>query len=132
MLKLTLSQGVFKMNYSIGEFSKLMKLSAPTLRYYEQEDLIIVNRDSIGRRYYTDNDVEWIMFIKKLKETGMPIKEIKEYAILRYQGDNTIGSRLKILKDHRKVVLEEKIKIEQNLQKLEEKINIYKNKLNSI
>jgi DNA-binding transcriptional MerR regulator len=117
------------MNYSIGQFSKLTNLSAPTLRYYEQEQLIIVSRDSGSRRYYTIEDIDWILFIKKLKDTGMPIKAIREYAVLRYQGDSTIRRRLEILENHKLTVIQEKAKWDNNLQNLEEKIKVYQHKL---
>lgn len=41
----------------IGEFSGVTGISAYTLRYYEKKGLICVNRDSNGRRYYSENDV---------------------------------------------------------------------------
>lgn len=117
------------MNYSIGQFSDITKLSSPTLRYYEKEQLLIVNRDSSGRRVYNSDDVDWIIFIKKLKDTGMSIKNIREYALLRYQGDSTTQQRLAILEKHRLTVLEEKKKWDVNLLNLDEKIKYYKNKL---
>lgn len=117
------------MSYSIGEFSKIINLSIDTLRYYEKEQLILVERDAVGRRRYTDVDLNWILFIKRLKDTGMPIKEIKEYAFLRYKGDSTITERLHMLERHRKFVLKEKEKWESNLEHLDEKINIYKTKM---
>ncbi|MDY5913407.1 MAG: MerR family transcriptional regulator [Inconstantimicrobium porci] len=64
------------MQYSIGQFSKLINISEYTLRYYENEKLITPDRDNNGRRYYNDSDISWIEFIKRLKDTGMPIKEI--------------------------------------------------------
>lgn len=118
------------MNYSIGKFSKLTNMSSPTLRYYEKEQILIVSRDALGRRLYTSEDVDWILFIKKLKNTGMSIKDIREYALLRYQGDSTIQQRLKILEDHRLGVIREKTKLETHLENLNEKISIYKDKLN--
>lgn len=118
-----------KMNYSIGQFANLTNMSSPTLRYYEKEQLLIVSRDSAGRRYYTAEDVDWILFIKKLKDTGMSIKDIREYALLRYQGDSTIKQRLEILKKHKLAVVEEKAKWENNLLNLDEKIRLYENKL---
>lgn len=117
------------MNYSIGEFSALTNLTAPTLRYYEQEQLLIVNRNAIGRRFYTPEDVTWILFIKRLKDTGMPIKDIREYAILRYQGDSTMQQRLTLLEKHKLAVLEKKAQWESNLLNLDEKISLYKSKL---
>ncbi|WP_088185763.1 MerR family transcriptional regulator [Desulfosporosinus sp. FKA] len=120
------------MSYSIGEFSKIISLSIDTLRYYEKEQLILVERDTVGRRRYTDADLSWILFIKRLKDTGMPIKEMKKYAFLRYKGDSTIPERLHILEQHRKFVLEEKAKWESNLEHLDEKISIYKGKIAQI
>ena len=60
------------MEYSIGEFSKLTRLGIHTLRYYEHENLITPGRNSSNRRCYTDKDLAWIDFIKRLKDTGMP------------------------------------------------------------
>ena len=119
------------MKYSIGEFSKLTNISCPTLRYYEQEHLLVVKRDSSGRRYYAPEDIDWLLFIKRLKDTGMSIKEIREYAILRHQGDSTVRERLAILEKHKTIVLQEKEKWETNLQNLNEKINLYKQKLDN-
>lgn len=119
------------MSYSIGAFSAISKLSIHTLRYYEKEQLIIVRRDALGRRCYTEADLSWIRFIKRLKETGMPIKEIKKYARLRYEGDSTMTQRLDMLKKHRRSVLEEKEKWESNLKNLDEKIKIYEEKIAS-
>lgn len=120
------------MSYSIGEFSGIINLSIDTLRYYEKEQLIFVERDEAGRRRYTEADVNWILFIKRLKDTGMAIKKIREYAFLRYKGDSTILQRLQMLEQHRLLVLEEKAKWEANLKHLEEKISIYKSKLAKI
>lgn len=120
------------MSYFIGEFSAISNLSIYTLRYYEKEQLIIVEHDAIGRRRYTEADVNWILFIKRLKETGMSIKDIKQYAALRYEGDSTLHERLGILEKHRLFVLAEKEKWESNLKNLDEKIKIYKEKITEL
>ncbi len=117
------------MSYAIGQFSKLTGLTGPTLRYYEQEGLLSVQRDAAGRREYTEQDVEWLHFIKRLKETGMPIREIRRYAQLRYQGDSTMQERLAMLEEHHKKVLEEQQKLAGNLRKLEEKLAFYRQAL---
>lgn len=117
------------MFYSIGKFSKLSGMSIDTLRYYEKEKLIVVERDSSGRRKYTDLDIQWIAFIKRLKETGMPIKQIRRYAILRYQGDSTLRERLEMLKEHRRYVVTQKESLEVNLKHLDEKMKTYEEKI---
>lgn len=120
------------MNFSIGEFSKRTNLSPYTLRYYEQERIVFARRDASGRRYYTEKNIDWILFIKKLKDTGMTIQAIREYALLRYQGDSTIQQRAEILEKHKMAVVQEKAKWEHNLQNLEEKIKVYQQKLRNI
>ncbi|NSB34705.1 MerR family transcriptional regulator [Clostridium saccharoperbutylacetonicum] len=114
------------MNYSIGEFSKLTNLSIDTLRYYEKEGLIAPERKENGRRYYSEKDVTWIAFIKRLKETRMPIKEIQEYAKLRAIGDTTMAERMEMLIKHRTALEYEIMKANENLQKLNEKIDFYR------
>ena len=88
------------MEYSIGEFSRLTNLGIHTLRYYEHENLITPKRNSSNRRCYSDKDLAWIEFIKRLKDTGMPIKEIQCYAELRAKGDITLNERMEIKKRH--------------------------------
>ena len=117
------------MSYAIGQFSKLTGLTGPTLRYYEQEGLLSVQRDAAGRRIYTEQDVEWLHFIKRLKETGMPIREIRRYAQLRYQGNRTMQERLAMLEEHHQNVLAEQQKLAENLRKLEEKLAFYRQAL---
>lgn len=118
------------MNYSIGEFSKATGISAFTLRYYEKEELIIPNRRENGRRFYTEADIKWVEFIKRLKDTGMPIKEIKKYAKLRAEGKITMNERMDMLTKHRIVLKEEIEKLQEHLIKLDEKIDFYKNEIN--
>ena len=84
-------------HYSIGEFAEKTGLSIPTLRYYEQEKLIYSHREENNRRYYDDSDIAWTQFIIRLKKTGMSIKNMQEYADLRYKGDSTIPQRLRLL-----------------------------------
>ena len=114
------------MNYTIGEFSKLIYISIYTLRYYEKENLIIPNRKKNGRRCYSEQDVSWIQFIKRLKDTNMPIKEIQKYAKLRAAGESTMNERMEMLIKHRTALKEEIAKSNDHLEKLNDKINYYK------
>ena len=60
-----------------------------------------------GRRCYNESDMEWIKFIRRLKDTGMLLKDIQEYFRLRYEGDATMPQLLQILEKHREYVLEQ-------------------------
>ena len=113
---------------NIKKFSRITGLTDHTLRYYEKIGLLKnIKRNSIGYRDYTDNDIVWVEFLERLKDTGMPIKDMIRFADLRYKGDVTIKDRLNILKDH-KLTIENNInKLSDNLKKINEKINIYKN-----
>ncbi len=95
------------MDYSIGEFSEATGLGIHTLRYYEHEGLIAPMRNSSNRRRYSNKDIAWINFIKRLKATGMPIKEIKQYAALRAKGDATLFERMEMLVQHRQSLNEQ-------------------------
>ncbi|NBI71252.1 MerR family transcriptional regulator [Clostridiaceae bacterium] len=120
------------MEYSIGEFSKLTNLGIHTLRYYEHENLIMPKRNSSNRRCYSDKDLAWIEFIKRLKDTGMPIKEIQRYAELRLQGDLTLNERMEMLTVHRES-LDEQIKaLQGHMAKLDDKIDFYRHEIERI
>ena len=110
---------------TIGEIAEKTNLPESTLRYYEKKNLIRIMRDKNGRRDYVDSDVEWIKFIRRLKETGMLLKDIQRYSALRYMGDSTMPERLVILKLHRHYVLEQRSKWNEYLQNLDEKIEHY-------
>ena len=120
------------MEYSIGEFSKLTNLGIHTLRYYEHENLIMPKRNSSNRRCYLDKDLAWIELIKRLKDTGMPIKEIQRYAELRLQGDLTLNERMEMLTVHRES-LDEQIKaLQGHMAKLDDKIDFYRHEIERI
>lgn len=112
---------------NIKQFSELVNISAHTLRYYEKIGLLNnISRNASGHRFFTQKDVEWIQFVKRLKETGMPLEAINHYADLRQQGDGTSEPRMRILEEHA-ASLKEKIELEiLHLKRLEEKIDYYK------
>ena len=61
-----------KLTYSIGEFSEIVGLSDHTLRFYEKEGLIKVNRDENNVRVYSDENKLWIESLLHLKSLGIP------------------------------------------------------------
>ena len=117
------------MDYSIGEFSKVTGLGIHTLRYYEHENLIIPLRNASNRRRYSEKDIAWIAFIKRLKATGMPIKEIKKYAALRAKGDVTLSERMEMLIQHRQPLNEQIRQLQEHKVMLDEKIAFYRQEI---
>ena len=113
---------------NIKKFSEVTGLCAHTLRYYEKRELLVnVRRNSRGHRDYSEKDVEWVHFIKRLKATGMPLKEIQAFSMLRNQGEETIEKRLEILEEHRDKLKSQINDLLRHENKILEKIEIYKN-----
>lgn len=65
---------------SIGEFSKICRVSTKTLRYYEEIGLILpgeINPEN-GYRYYSIDQLETMLFIIRLKSYHFSLEEIKQ------------------------------------------------------
>ena len=59
--------------------AKILHVAPSTLRYYDKEGLLpFVERSSGGIRLFKDSDFEWLSMIECMKQTGMPINEIKD------------------------------------------------------
>lgn len=81
--------------------SAVTGLSPHTLRWYEKVGLIRpVARTGSGRRRYDQADIGWVTFLLRLRETGMPVAQMLEYADLRAQGPATTAARLDVLERH--------------------------------
>ncbi|MDE9364067.1 MerR family transcriptional regulator [Luteipulveratus sp. YIM 133132] len=86
---------------TISETAARTALSAYTLRYYEDEGLLLsIARDEAGHRRYSERDIEWIGMVMRLKSTGMPIEDIRRYAHLCRVGEQP-DERLALLQRHR-------------------------------
>lgn len=111
---------------NMKEFSARTTLSAHTLRYYEKIGLLNnIFRSSNGHRFFTPKDLEWVTFIIRLKETGMPLESILEYSKLRALGESTNLERQLLLEQHRNK-LKSRIENElQHLAALDKKIEFY-------
>jgi len=116
----------------IKEFSEKTGLTSYTIRFYEKKELFRVKRDEKNRRIYDETDIEWIKMLKRLKDMGMKLSEIKKYSDLRYEGNGTIKERMKILTNHKKYVNIEIEKWQKYLQNLDDKLEIYESFLKSI
>lgn len=112
--------------YTMSETSNKVGLSAPTLRYYEKEKLIPeILRNEAGNRVYSETDIEWILFIKTLRHTDMPIHLIKQYVSLFREGEETMKVRKDLIEAHTKKVQEEVDQKMKNLKILQRKVRYY-------
>lgn len=116
----------------IGEAAAFCGLSVDTLRYYEREGLTLhpAPRSSSGRRRYGTRDLAWLAGLVMLRETGMPIADIRRYATLtRRQGTDV--ERLQILEQHRRAVIERMEQTRKHLAAIDRKIAAYRNVIGS-
>lgn len=112
---------------SIQDISSITGLSSHTLRYYENIGLLSgIERDENGYRKYSETDILWIDFLIRLRNTEMPIRNMKKFAELRRQGDSTVTERRELLEAHQENVLYQIKQLKNNLNKINEKIDYYK------
>lgn len=112
--------------YSIGQVAEKTGLSPHTLRYYEKEGLLpFLQKSASGLRVFSQNDLNWLAMIECLKETGMPIKGIKQYIDWFIEGDNTLPQRLDMFKLQEKKIKEQLTQLQKNLDKIRYKIKLY-------
>ncbi|NHT75537.1 MerR family transcriptional regulator [Rhizobium sp. PP-F2F-G38] len=110
----------------IGELAKRSGLSAHTIRYYERIGLLpYADRDGSSQRDYDAAILIWIAFLRRLKATGMPIREMLLYAELRSRGPATEPERRVLLEQHRNRVGEHIADLQANLLVLDAKISGY-------
>lgn len=98
VIKMFIFEETRKLILNIRTVSEKIDLSPTTLRYYEEVGLIPpVNRNESGYRDYDEIDLEWVNFAKCMRETGISIDVLKEYATLAQQGEQTEMQRKQIL-----------------------------------
>ncbi|WOO87773.1 MerR family transcriptional regulator [Mollicutes bacterium LVI A0039] len=115
----------------IDEVSKQLGLTKDTLRYYEKLGLIYaVPKSASGVREYDDLAIEHIKFIICMRNTGLTLKQIKNYIDLYNQGEQTHDERLEILNAQRQYVIEQITTLNESLEFLEYKIARYHNQKN--
>ena len=110
----------------ISQLSSKLQISSHTLRYYEKIGLIRnVKRDESGNRVYSEEDLNWIEFLLRLKKIKMPIEKIKVYAELRYIGDTTVKDRRIMLQEQKEKLLAQINEIKESVKFLDNKMEIY-------
>ncbi|MGE5380607.1 MAG: MerR family transcriptional regulator [Methylocystaceae bacterium] len=114
----------------IAEVSDKFDIPQDTLRYYERIGLLPrVNRNKSGIRDYTEEDCNWVGFIKCMRSAGLPIEVLIEYVGLVQEGDETIGTRKELLIEQRSQLITRIEDMQQTLERLNYKIEIYEQAL---
>ncbi|WP_335992135.1 MerR family transcriptional regulator [Glycomyces sp. MUSA5-2] len=89
---------------TIAEAADLLDVSAHTLRYYERAGLVEVSRDSLGHRVYDAAAVRRLVFLTRMRLSGMPMRDLQHYIALVDEGAGTVPERLDMLVEHRDTI----------------------------
>jgi DNA-binding transcriptional MerR regulator len=112
---------------NIGEVVRLIGLSEHTLRYYEKVGLLPpIRRDAGGNRLFTPEDLRWLEFLVKLRQTRMPLRQMLRYAALVRQGDATLAERRAMLEAHERQVRATIVQMNECLGVLQTKLDLYR------
>ena len=111
---------------TIQQVAERTGLTVHTLRYYERAGLLPrVGRNDGGHRRYTEEEVVFLVFLTRLRLTGMPIHQVRRYADLARQGPETSDARQRMLEAHREAVRRHIDVLNDNLRALDYKIGLY-------
>jgi DNA-binding transcriptional MerR regulator len=111
--------------YNVQQAAQATGMTAHTLRYYERIGLLVTERNKGGSRRYSQNDLGWLNVLRCLRETGMPIQTMQQYAQLVQQKAHP-SQMQHLLEAHRTVILEQMELQKQYLGVIEQKIAAYR------
>jgi DNA-binding transcriptional MerR regulator len=123
----TATAGRDALSWGVGEAARRLGVSIDTLRYYEREELLSTCRTASGHRRYSQADLDWLSVLTCLRETGMPMRRIREFAsLVREDRDESLTMRLDLLEQHRIDVLARIRELRANLAHVDGKIAYYR------
>ena len=90
--------------WDIATTAHRLGISAHTLRYYERIGLVRVGRDASGYRRYDAAAVRRLVFLTRMRTSGMTISDLQRYVDMVEAGRDTVPERLAMLTEHRSVL----------------------------
>ncbi|GAY71860.1 MerR family transcriptional regulator [Lentilactobacillus kosonis] len=112
--------------------AETLGVSIDTLRYYERVGVIPpVKRDKNGYRDYRDRDLNWIFLAKSLKNAGMSVESMIEFASLAQMRDeqDVSAAQKEVLNEQLDQIDEKLAELEKTRDLLKYKITTYDNHL---
>jgi DNA-binding transcriptional MerR regulator len=110
---------------TIAEAAALTRLSSYTLRYYEDVGLVRPPRNGSGHRAYDAATLRRLVFITRMRASGMTIRDLKRYVALVEQGPATEAERRTMMLAQRARVQRQLRELTLALEATEYKIRIY-------
>lgn len=115
---------------TIAEVSKKYDITPDTLRYYERVGLLPkIQRTSGGIRDYSQEDCNWVEYIKCMRSAGVSVETLIEYVALFHQGAQTIAVRKKLLLEQREQIAAKIAELNEVLARLDWKLDGYEDRM---
>ena len=115
---------------TITEISQRFGITTDTIRYYERIKLIPpIKRNSNGIRNFTEEDCNWVYFIKQLRSAGISIETLVEYVSLFQEGISTVGARKELLIEQLRIVENRMKEIQETYEILKLKVDGYEERI---
>jgi len=112
--------------HTVKEAALITGLTEHAVRFYTDKGLVpSVRRDANNIRLFDAESINWLYGVKCLKQSGMPIEDIKTYVDLCLEGDSTVPERSALMKEHREAALVRLEEAKRHVAHLEEKIALY-------
>lgn len=114
------------MAHTIIEVERITKIPSRKIRFWLDKGLFpFIERDENGVRYFAKSDIEWARWIEWLRQCGMSLKDIREYAEALSGGIKTATKRRAILQKSYANLQAHITSLQEISKKLEAKIGLY-------
>jgi len=111
--------------WDIATTSEHLGLNPHTLRYYERIGLVQVSRTAAGHRTYDAAAVRRLVFLTRMRVSGMSISDLRRYLELVDAGTETVPERREMLLEHRDTLRAQIAQLQLSLAATEYKIATY-------
>ncbi len=111
--------------YTIGQVSEMFSIPASTLRYYDKEGLFPGIERKSGIRKFSNREIEALRVIECLKNSGLEIREIKQFMEWSTEGSATYQQRKELFETRLKKVAEEMDNLQKTMDMLKYKCWYY-------
>jgi MerR family transcriptional regulator, copper efflux regulator len=86
---------------TIGKVARRVGVRPSAIRYYERQGMLRPNlRSSNGYRFYSDDAVKLLLFVKRAQSLGITLKEIKPLLTLASQGQQPCSHVKQLARKH--------------------------------
>lgn len=111
--------------FGIADAANLVRLTPHALRYYEQQGLVSPGRNTAGHRVYSAFDLRRLVFLARMRVSGMTMRDLRRYIELVERGNTTIPDRREIMIAQRNRIMQQQRELALALAVTEFKIGAY-------